>query len=89
MVSWPLAEPAVCGSKVSVTEIDWPGLKVAGRLTAETVKALPLAAIELTVTGAAPVDVSVTVCVVGVLRTTAPNGTVVAFALRVDAAGFS
>ena len=75
--------------KVRVTEIDWPGFTVTGMLGPDTEKPLPLTAIELTVIGTAPVDDSVTVCVVGVLTTTAPNGTLVAFALRLDAAAFS
>jgi hypothetical protein len=89
MVSCPLAEPAVWGLKVRVTEIDWPGFKLAGRITADAENPLPLTAIEFTVTGAVPVDVSVTVCVVGVLTTTEPNGTEVAFAVRVEAAAFN
>jgi len=62
---------------------------VAGRLDADTEKPLPLTAIELIVTGAVPVDVSVMVCAVGVLMTTEPKGTAVAFAVSVDVAGLS
>ena len=75
--------------KVRVTEIDWPGFTITGRLGADTENPFPLTAIEFTVTGTAPVDVRVTVCVVGVLITTAPNGTLVAFAMRLDAAAFN
>lgn len=89
IVSWPVAEPVVRGSKVSVSEIDWPGFSVAGRLTGETEKPAPLTPMELTVTAVVPLEVSVTVCVVGVLITTEPNGMLVAFALRAEAAAFS
>ena len=75
--------------KVRVRESDWPGFKINGRLGAAAEKPLPLTPIEFTVTGAAPLDVSVTVCVVGVLITTEPNGILVAFTLSADAAAFS
>jgi hypothetical protein len=82
MVSFPLAVPVVAGSNVSVMEIDWPGFSVAGRLTADDAKPLPDTTIELTVTGAVPVDVSVSICVVELFTVTAPKATLLAFALN-------
>ena len=60
-VNCPLADPVVAGSNVSVTESDWPGLSVAGRLTADAEKPVPVTAIEFTVTAAVPVELRVTV----------------------------
>ena len=60
-VNWPVADPRTVGLNVKVSDIVWPGLSFAGRLTAETEKPLPETATEFTVTAAVPVDVSVTV----------------------------
>ena len=89
IVSMPVAEPAVCGLKVRGTDTVWPGFKVAGRLTADAEKPEPITAIEFTVTAAVPVDVSIMVCVVGLLMTTAPKGILLAFTLRVGVAAFN
>ena len=52
-------------------------------MTPETVKPLPVTAAALTVTAAVPVEVRITDCVVGVLRFTFPNATLVALMLSV------
>jgi hypothetical protein len=62
---------------------------VAGRLTAEAEKPLPVTAMELTVTGAVPVEFRVTVWVVAWLMTTAPKAMVVALRLKAGVAAFS
>jgi len=62
--SWPDALPTTVGLNVSVTLSVWPGLSLAGRVTADAEKPLPLTLMELTVTAAVPVDVRVMVCVV-------------------------
>ena len=62
---------------------------MAGRLTGVTENPLPVTATEFTVTAAVPVDVNVTVCVVELLITMAPNETLVAFRLRTGVAAFS
>lgn len=89
IVSWPVAEPVVVGSNVSVTFNDWPGLRVAGTLTDAIEKPLPVTEIEFTVTAAVPVDVSVTVCVVALFTMTAPNEMFVAFTVKVGVPAFS
>jgi hypothetical protein len=53
--------------------IDWVGLSVAGKLPPTIVKPAPVIAAEFTVTGEAPVDVSVNDCVVDVFTVTLPK----------------
>lgn len=88
-VSVPLAEPVAVGSNVSVTLSALPGLSVAGRFTAEAEKPLPDTVTAFTVTGAVPVEDSVTVCVVALFTTTAPNAMLLAFTLKVGVAAFN
>ena len=64
IVSWPVLEPVVVGSNVRVTSNVCPGLSVAGTLTGDREKPVPVTEIEFTVTAAFPVEVRVTVCVV-------------------------
>jgi len=59
---------------------------VSGRLSPEVEKLVPETTIELIVTGAFPVDVSVKDCVDVVLTFTLPNVTLVALAVSVDVA---
>jgi hypothetical protein len=89
MVNWPVAEPTTEGSNVRVTDNVCPGFRVAGRLTGETEKPLPVAVTEFTVTAAVPLEVSVTVCVVGVFTATPPNEMLVAFRLSAGVPVFS
>jgi hypothetical protein len=89
IVSCPVAAPTADGLNVSVTVIAWPGFNVAGRLGEEAEKPLPVAVTEFTVTAALPLEVSVTVCVVGVFTATLPNEMLVAFRVRAGAAAFS
>jgi hypothetical protein len=88
-VSCPVAAPAAVGSKVRVRESDLPGFKVAGRLTADAEKPLPVMAIEFTVTAALPLEESVTVWVVELLTTTPPNEMLVALAVSAAVAALS
>jgi hypothetical protein len=87
--SWPAADPVAVGLKVNVTLRVWPGFKVAGRLTADDEKPVPLTEIPLTVTAAVPLEVSVNVCVVEPLTTTAPNATLLALMLSPGVAAFN
>ena len=64
IVNWPDAFPAAVGSNVSVRLRACPGLSLAGRVTAEAEKPVPVTEMEFTVTAAVPLEVSVTVCVV-------------------------
>jgi hypothetical protein len=88
-VIWPIIAPAVDGLNVSVTLVDCPGFKVTGRLIGDIVKPVPVTATEFTVTAAVPLDVSVTLCVVGVLITTLPNEMLLAFRLNAGVAALS
>ena len=64
-------------------------MSVAGRLRGEIEKPLPLTITEFTVTAAVPDEVRVTVCVVALLTTMAPNEMLLAFRLRTGFAAFS
>ena len=89
IVSCPVADPVAVGLKVSVTFNVWPGVKVAGRVTAEAEKPVPLTETPLTVTAAVPLEVRVTVCVVEPLTTTAPNAMLVALMVSAGVAAFN
>ena len=89
MVNCPEAAPTAVGSKVSVTDSVWPGFSVAGRLTGEAEKPLPVTAMVFTVIAAVPLAVNVTVCVVALLMTVSPNATLVAFTLSPGVPAFS
>lgn len=60
-VSCPVTPPAREGSNCTVSVIDWPGLKVAGKLAPDTEKPVPVSVAELMVTAAAPVELTVNV----------------------------
>ena len=66
-----------------------PGFKVTGNVAASIVNPVPLTAPELTVTGAVPVEVSVTGCVTGVLTVTLPNAILAGLTLSVGTAALS
>lgn len=87
--SWPVALPTAVGLNFSVTLIDWPGLSFAGKLTADDEKPVPATDSELTVTGAVPVEVSETVCVVELSTTMAPNEMLLAFTVSTGEAAFN
>jgi len=89
MLSCPVAGPTADGSNVSVTVSVCPGFNVAGRLTAEAEKPAPDTVNEFTVTGAVPLEVRVTVCVVELFTITVPNATLVAFRVSAGVAAFS
>jgi hypothetical protein len=73
IVSCPLADPAAVGVNVTDTVIVWFGFSVTGKVPAATLNAAPLNEIVFTVTGAVPVDVSVTDCVAELLTATLPK----------------
>ena len=72
MVSCPLTTPVAVGLNCTVNDIDWPALKVAGKLPEMIEKPAPLIEAEFTVRSDVPVDVSVTVFVVAVFTVTLP-----------------
>jgi hypothetical protein len=69
----PLAAPADVGLNCTCNVVVCCGFNVSGRLAPTIVKLVPVTATELTVTGAVPVDVSVSDCVDGVLSVTLPK----------------
>ena len=73
IVNCPEAAPVAVGSNCTFRVTDWPGFKVTGKVAPETVKPVPVNAVELTVTGAVPLELSVTGCVDGVFSATSPN----------------
>jgi hypothetical protein len=81
IVTWPVADPAPVGSNCTVTYAVWPGFSVAGKLPPRIEKPAPLAATELTVRAAVPVELRVTVCVVVAFSVMLPKLSV--FELRV------
>lgn len=60
-----------------------------GRLIGDTENPVPLTATEFTVTAAVPLDVSVTLWVVGEFTTTLPNEMLLAFTLSAGVAALS
>jgi hypothetical protein len=82
IVSCPDTAPATEGSNWTVKVVEEPGLKVKGSLGAETENPVPEVAAEVMVTAAAPVELTFTVCVTGVLTLTLPKVKLVA--LRVS-----
>jgi hypothetical protein len=81
--------PTVVGLKVSVRLSAWPGLSFAGRLTDDVENPVPDTEIVLIVSAAVPVEVRVTVWVVELFTTTAPNEILFAFTLSAGVAAFS
>ena len=73
MINCPLAEPAAVGLNCICRVIDWVGLKIVGRPPPTRVKPAPVILAEFTDTGAAPVEVSVSDCVVDVFIVTLPK----------------
>ena len=72
-VNWPDTGPATCGSKFTSIVTAEVGFKVTGKVAPEMVKPVPLKVAELIVTGAVPVDVSVTGSVDAVFNVTFPK----------------
>jgi hypothetical protein len=73
IVIWPLAVPVVVGLNWIWSVIDSVGFSVAGKLLPTIEKPVPVIVAEFTVTGAVPVDVSVSDCVVAVFTVTLPK----------------
>jgi hypothetical protein len=80
-VSCPVAAPAAVGSNCTESAVVSPGFKVTGKLPPDIVKPVPATVAELMVRAAAPVEVRVRTCVVGVFTATVPKATLVALAL--------
>lgn len=89
MVSCPVTAPAVEGSNCTVRVAACFGFRVTGNETPDMVKPVPVSAAALMVTGAVPVDVSVTDFFEAVCRATLPKLTLLALTLRVGTAATS
>jgi hypothetical protein len=89
MVSCPVVTPAAMGSNSTSNIAVWPGFNVAGKLSPDIVKPVPVSVAELMVTGAVPVDVRVTDCVAAVFTCTFPKGMLAALRLSVGTAAFN
>jgi hypothetical protein len=63
----------VVGSNCTFNVTDWLGFKVTGNVAPDIVKPVPVNSAELMVTGAVPVEVSVTGCVDAVFTVTLPK----------------
>ena len=89
MVSWPVTAPVAVGSNCTCSVIARFGVNVTGNVAPDTVYPAPLSAAELMVTGAVPVEVSVTGNVDGVFSATLPNVRLAVLIVNVGTAAFS
>jgi hypothetical protein len=87
MVNCPVAAPADEGSNCKVSAAAWLGFNVTGNEAPDIVKPVPVSEAALMVTGAVPVDVSVSDCFEAVLTATLPKLTLPALTLRVGIVG--
>lgn len=69
----PVAGPKVVGSNCTANVTARPGLNATGNVAPDMVKPAPLNVAELMMTGAFPVELKVSGCVVGVLIVALPN----------------
>ena len=76
-VTVPVAAPAAVGSNCRFSVAVCPGLSVTGNVTPDMLYPVPASVPALMVSAVVPDEVSVTVCVDGVFRSTFPNATVV------------
>lgn len=67
----------------------WPGFKVSGNETPDTLKAAPVTVAALTVTGASPLDHKTRDCFAVALTATLPNAMLVALGLRIGNEAFN
>src|SRR5215475_2621104 len=70
MVNCPVTAPVTVGLNRTCSDIVCPGLSVTGGLALTTAKPVPEIVAEFTVTGAVPVELKVSVCVVDVFTAT-------------------
>jgi hypothetical protein len=89
MLSWPVIEPVAVGLNNTLAVPVCPGLRVMGRLTGDSEKALPVTVMEFTVTGEVPLEVNVKICATGVFSSTLPNEILVAFTVSMAVPAFS
>jgi hypothetical protein len=73
IANWPFATPVIVGLNCICSISDWFGFNVAGKFPLTNENPIPLIVAELIVTGAVPVDVNVSACVVDVFTVTLPK----------------
>jgi hypothetical protein len=88
-VNMPAAAPAAEGSNCKLSVAVWPGLNDIGNAPGVKEKPAPVTVAPLMVTVAAPVDMSVTVCVSVTLTRTFPKDTLAGLAPRFGSAAFN
>jgi hypothetical protein len=76
MVIVPLAEPPTVGTKLTCRLAVCPGFSVTGNAPPDSLKLAPVSVAELTVSGAVPEEVSVSVWLAVAFRATFPNARV-------------
>ncbi len=89
IVTAPLTAPATVGSKPMVSTAVCPAFSVIGALIPDTENPVPVTVAPLRMSWAVPVDVNVTVCVVGVFRSSVPNAKFVVLKLSPGTAAFN
>jgi hypothetical protein len=89
IASDPIAVPARVGSNCTVSVAVWFGFSVTGNVAPDTLKPVPLTVIELIVSAAVPLEVSVSDCVVAVFRFRFPNDRLVALSEIAGTAAFN
>ena len=89
IVTVPDAAPATVGSNCTLRVALCPGFSDSGIDTPDILNPVPVSAAALTVAGAVPVELIVTVCVAGVFRFTFPKVTLLVLRVSVDTAAFS
>ena len=77
------------GSNCTFSVTDCVGFNVTGKVAPDTVKPVPVNAAELMVTGAVPLELSVTGNVVGVFSVTLPNARLAGLMVSVGTAAFN
>ena len=82
IVNVPLATPAALGAKMALNVVDWPALRVTGKLGPVKLNPVPEAAAVDTVTVAPPVLVTATETVLLVFTVTLPKLALLGFAVR-------
>jgi hypothetical protein len=78
MVTVPVMDPVVVGANCRLSVAVWAGFRVSGKVIPDMLKAVPFTLPALIVSGAVPLEVSVTVCAAVVFSITLPKATLLA-----------
>lgn len=88
-ITVPVAAPEVVGSKATLSVADCPGFSVSGNMIPDMLNSVPVTDPALTVSAAAPDEVTVTAWVAVVLRLTEPKATLAELSVSAGAAALS